>query len=37
MQDFLSTLTLLGDHQHLRREKAIDKITRLLQEEAQDE
>ena len=33
MKEFLETLTQLGDHQHLRREKAGTKIVQLLQQE----
>jgi len=32
MKDFLETLTQLGDHQHLRREKALKKLTSILEQ-----
>jgi len=31
MKEFLETLALLGDHQHLRREKALKKLTDILE------
>ena len=30
MKEFLETVTQLGDHQHLRRERALNKVTELL-------
>ena len=37
MQELLDTITQLGDHQHLRREKALTKVNQILAEEALEE
>lgn len=31
--DYVSTLNLIGDHQHLKRERALTKLQNLLKEE----